>query len=609
MFISEISNAVKIVIITLAVLAAPLATDGWAKSERSRGEGSGKSERSERSERSRATSSVQRNERQSSQQRTVSPAPRQRQEVREAPRSEAPQQRISQNRQERNSPPVSRQPSFERRQPELSNPAPTIQTPPAARQIDSVRNPGVRPQRSDAGSGIFNRGQRADNSRETFRQKPENVIQPLARTTEVRKDDSRRDSPVFNQRDNKEQSGSNDRIVRNSRDNDRGKQENTRITDGRSERSERTESRTLGQTRNFSRDWSVSRNRAVRDNDSDRRDFVRSSRNTVQLRQDRDDIIRLRHTSIRGVVYEDRSRTFGTSHRYDHSYSDRHNRWSYRIISPRYYFPLYYDWGYRHSVRFVYPYYHRRYVFVSLGGFWPDYSCVRYYWYPSHSYVWYGYDPVAQEISNDTYNYYTYNYYNTQPEYSAATDTSGIATVDETTFADVREKLARQQALEPAVQTDADTLFDEGVNAFEQGSYAEAEEKFARAMAIAPDDLILPFAYAQALLAQGKYAQSAEILRVVVQKSTPDKQGVFFPRGLYLDENTLDSQIDRLAETAANNPADTDIQLLLGYQLLGIGESNRAIESLNRANLDGRNLATVTVLYDLAEKIESGETR
>jgi thioredoxin-like negative regulator of GroEL len=225
--------------------------------------------------------------------------------------------------------------------------------------------------------------------------------------------------------------------------------------------------------------------------------------------------------------------------------------------------------------------------------------------------LWYGYYPVAQEVGGDTYNYYTYNYYD-QPTTSAndySAGTNGIAAVDETTFADVREKLARQKALEPAAQTDADTLFDEGVKAFEQGSYAEAEEKFARAMAIAPDDMILPFAYAQALLAQGKYTRAAEILRVVVQKSTPDKQGIFFPRGLYLDENTLDEQIDRLSEAAANNPADTDMQLLLGYQLLGIGETEKAIESLNAANTDGRNYATVNVLLDLAEKIKSGETK
>jgi tetratricopeptide (TPR) repeat protein len=248
---------------------------------------------------------------------------------------------------------------------------------------------------------------------------------------------------------------------------------------------------------------------------------------------------------------------------------------------------------------------------VSLGGFWPDYSCVRYYWYPAHSYLWYGYYPVAQEVSGETYNYYTYNYYD-QPATSAndySAGTTGIATVDETTFADVREKLARQQASEPAAQTDADTLFDEGVKAFGQGSYAEAEEKFAQALGLDPQDMILPFAYAQAQIAQGKYTQAAEMLRLALSKSSPDKEGVYFPRGLYLNENTLDEQIDRLAEAAGNNPADSDLQLLLGYQWLGIGETEKALVPLNNAARDDRNRAAAIVMLDLAEKIKSGENQ
>jgi len=114
---------------------------------------------------------------------------------------------------------------------------------------------------------------------------------------------------------------------------------------------------------------------------------------------------------------------------------------------------------------------------------------MRYYWYPSHSYWWYGYEPVAQEVGGDTYNYYTYNYYGQQTETTSSdysTGTSDLTTVDHTTFADVREKLAQQKALEPAGQTSADTLFDDGVKAFEQENYAEAELKFAQAMASSP---------------------------------------------------------------------------------------------------------------------------
>ncbi len=261
----------------------------------------------------------------------------------------------------------------------------------------------------------------------------------------------------------------------------------------------------------------------------------------------------------------------------------------------------------------MYPYYERRFVFVSLGGFWPDYSCIRYYWYPAHEFCWYGYYPVAQQVqygSGDTYNYYTYNYYTTEQPASTGviSGATTVTPVDADTFADVREKLSRQQP-EPDAETSADTLFDEGVNAFGRGSYAQAEENFARAMAAAPEDIILPFAYGQSLLAQGKYTQAAEILRLALQKSTPDKQGVYFPRGLYLDENTLMDQIDLLAKAAQNNPSDSDLQLLLGYQLLGVGETDSAIEPLNAARQDSVNSAAAALLIDLAEKIKTGETQ
>ena len=130
-----------------------------------------------------------------------------------------------------------------------------------------------------------------------------------------------------------------------------------------------------------------------------------------------------------------------------------------------------------------------------------------------------------------------------------------------------------------------------------------------RAMAIAPQDIILPFAYGQTLLAQGKYTQAAEILRIVIEKSTPDKEGVYFPRGLYLDENTLMDQIDVLVKQAETNPTDSDLQLLLGYHWLGIGEAEKALGPLNNAKADSRNAAAAAILIDLAEKIKSGETQ
>jgi len=180
--------------------------------------------------------------------------------------------------------------------------------------------------------------------------------------------------------------------------------------------------------------------------------------------------------------------------------------------------------------------------------------------------------------------------------------------VDHTTFADVRERLAQQQDEPPAEATAADTFFDEGVEAFGEGDYETAVEKFANAMELAPDDMILPFAYSQALLANEQYLEAAEVLRTVLAEVSPEQEGVFYPRGLYPDEDVLFEHIERLADMAATFSFDADLQLLLGYQLLGIGETDQAVEPLLQASLDLENAPAANTLIELLEKIKAGDS-
>jgi hypothetical protein len=274
--------------------------------------------------------------------------------------------------------------------------------------------------------------------------------------------------------------------------------------------------------------------------------------------------------------YEEASRIVSpvNRHRHIHHYRDRHYRLCHRIVWPRYHYPVYYSCGPYYRVRYVYPYYHRRYIFVSLGGYWPaHYRYVRYYWYGYHPYEWYGYHPIPYEVKNDTYNYYTYNYYGTGASDSATYEGVGeLAAVDENTFADVRERLAAEQAVEPDAETLADTYFEKGVEAFGEGQYTRAADLFAKAMELAPEDIILPFAYAQALFAGENYTEAASVLRLILSSIDTEKEGVFYPRGLYPDDETLLAQIDVLEARAELADSEYDLHLLLGYQLLGIGE-------------------------------------
>jgi hypothetical protein len=306
------------------------------------------------------------------------------------------------------------------------------------------------------------------------------------------------------------------------------------------------------------------------------------------------------------VTYHDRPHAVHHDYHHHHSFIDRHRRLCYRSIWPTYRYGLYYSFGPWFTFRYVYPYYHRKYVFVSLGGYWPlSYRYRRYYWYGYHPYAWYGYYPIAREVAGDTYNYYTYNYYGDDNATVSVSpqEPSGIVPVDHNTFADVREKLAQQKAEEPMEITLADTYFEDAVKAFEVDNYELAIEKFGEAMALAPDDMILPFAYSQALFARGQYHEAAAVLRQALAKITPDKEGVFYPRGLYSDDDVLFEQINLLVERAELYSFDADLQLLLGYHLLGIGKLDEAAESLQYASLDMENAVAATTLLNVLEKI------
>jgi hypothetical protein len=306
------------------------------------------------------------------------------------------------------------------------------------------------------------------------------------------------------------------------------------------------------------------------------------------------------------IRYHDRPNIISYNHHNDYSYIDWRHRLCYTPIWPRYRNILYYSFGPWSTFRYFYPYYHRKYIFVSLCGYWPlHYPYMRYYWYGYHPYAWYGYYPIAREIQGNTYNYYTYNYYTGDDGVVSGQVVDGITPVDHNTFADVREKLAQQATEEPAEVTPADIYFEDAVKAFEADNYEMAIEKFGEAMALAPDDMILPFAYSQALFARGQYSEASEVLRQSLAKVTPDKEGVFYPRGLYSDDDVLFEQINTLAERAELYSFDANLQLLLGYQLLGIGRLDEAVVPLQNASLDMENAVAATTLLNVLEKIRA----
>ena len=298
----------------------------------------------------------------------------------------------------------------------------------------------------------------------------------------------------------------------------------------------------------------------------------------------------------------------GASHNwYNHGrhYSMRWSRYSCgRVVC----FPYHNYYG----ISYYYPRHHRKYLFVSIGGYWPfSYRYRRYYWYGCHPNYWYGAYPIERETHN-TYN--TYNYYDDTADtaYDYSADYDSQANYDD--FSDVREKLERQKMLEqlkdvPEEESPSDVHFNRAVEAFGNGDFAGAAEEFRAAVILSPDDIILPFTYCQGLFAGGQYAHAASVLRAALSRMPEGNETIYYPRGLYEDEDVLTEQIDSLAEATKTEPFNSDFQLLLGYQLLGMGKVDEAVEPLAKAGKDPANTASAELLMGLVEKVNADKAK
>lgn len=359
----------------------------------------------------------------------------------------------------------------------------------------------------------------------------------------------------------------------------------------------------------------------INDNTSDNETTVINNSNTTVVQSEPANFgSGGRHVRRHGRGHRDRSRfsvssNFGSRHHGRHRKSGHHDRRIFhRIVRPSYRQAIYYDCGPSWTFSWVWPYHHRKYVFVSLGGYWPTtYRYRRYYWYGYHPYYWYGYEPIAYPIGGDTYNYYTYNsyYYDDSDQLRAGEVVDGVQVPDYDALSAVREKLEKEAAEEPDEETETDRYFDEAVKAFEEGDYPTAVARFHDALELEPDDVVLPFAYAQALFANDQYAEAVEVLRKVLA-GIPAEEGIFYPRGLYPSDDVLNEQIDRLAKEALNaseggfNP---DLELLLGYQLLGVHRLDEAAEHLENVQQDYDNRQAATLLLELLEKLKDAEQK
>jgi len=233
------------------------------------------------------------------------------------------------------------------------------------------------------------------------------------------------------------------------------------------------------------------------------------------------------------------------------------------------------------------------------------YGCGYPYYYSGWPYYYYSLPYYRYYYPYREYYHYEYHNY----DYPPPTYRSPEPCTPQDPCTCEQDKTSEQQADEPPEQTEGaaeyvqpDPRLKDIADAFAAGDYQKAALKANQALTGEPNNAVLPFIYSQALFADGKYGQAADVLREAVRKLDPENQELFYPLGFYHDEDLLNDQIAALSETAAAEPSNADLQLVLGYQLLGVGSYDDALDALNKAHADYVNKEAAAVMIDILEK-------
>jgi tetratricopeptide (TPR) repeat protein len=191
----------------------------------------------------------------------------------------------------------------------------------------------------------------------------------------------------------------------------------------------------------------------------------------------------------------------------------------------------------------------------------------------------------ALSPQGNIYNYCTYNYFGGTEDSAAQNNPPAYQ---------------RQ----PPQKTEVGIFYGDGVTAFKNGNYAEAAKNFQRALRQA--NKFMPLAYTQALFADENYAQATKQLRLALDKLSPENDSILFPKFLYPSDQILLTQIEKLREQAGS---DSDLQLLVGYQLFGVKKMDEAVEFLNKAKSNSVNELAATKLLLMIEKTKTTTNR
>ena len=163
----------------------------------------------------------------------------------------------------------------------------------------------------------------------------------------------------------------------------------------------------------------------------------------------------------------------------------------------------------------------------------------------------------------------------------------------------------RERAQPDAQQANVSRHLDNIAEVFAAGDYDKALLLAKEAVDDEPDSAALRLLYSQTLFATEKHAYAAVVLRQALAQI--QRQDLSYPIGFYPNADALNAQIDNLAQKVKDNPDRADLQLLLGYQLLGVRKVDQAEQALQKARDDVINADTARVLIDVLQNARQTE--
>jgi tetratricopeptide (TPR) repeat protein len=164
---------------------------------------------------------------------------------------------------------------------------------------------------------------------------------------------------------------------------------------------------------------------------------------------------------------------------------------------------------------------------------------------------------------------------------------------------------ARSSAKERVERNRAEASLRSGMRHFQKGSYLQAAQKFEQARVLPKASAL--FLAGQAYIAAGHFDRAIASIKAGIEQN-PDWPSAEIDLGtLYTDRDDLVEHMGMLARQIKQRPKDADLLFLLGFELLGIGERDKAralIDQAVKLSSDDRHLKPFVDFFASLEEAE-----